>query len=227
MLAPPPQPYVNILQKDWVVKLNASWVAFDTLTISAAVTFLHSERKSDGTIRKPGFVIDYQTEEDENGQHVLITQPRAVDWEEWLTLPLLDNQPSIGISGGLGREPRRIRAPLLVITAHYRDIPTITPKLTKEAVLIRDDFTCQYSGRRLPRKQLNLDHVRPKSRGGKDRDWLNLVACDVRLNSEKGDRTPEEMGWKLLRKPVAPKARAKVLRVEDARHPSQIPFLLK
>ena len=54
--------------------------------------------------------------------------------------------------------------------------------------------------------ELNIDHVIPRSRGGRN-TWDNLVTCSVDANSRKGGRTPEEAGMKLIRKPRKPAPR--------------------
>ena len=54
--------------------------------------------------------------------------------------------------------------------------------------------------RRFPASELTLDHVMPRSRGGRS-SWENLVACCYSCNNRKGDRTPEEAGLKLRRRP--------------------------
>ncbi len=92
-------------------------------------------------------------------------------------------------------------------------------------MLQRDGYTCQYTGRKLPKHLLNLDHVIPRDRGGED-SWENLVASDKEINTLKGNRLNSEAGLKLIRKPVAPKSAVKVLTAADAKHPSQVPFLL-
>jgi 5-methylcytosine-specific restriction endonuclease McrA len=71
--------------------------------------------------------------------------------------------------------------------------------VSRKGVLRRDDNSCAYCGRFAN----TIDHVQPRSRGGRD-SWENLVACCLRCNNVKGDRTPEEMGWQLLRRPAAP-----------------------
>jgi 5-methylcytosine-specific restriction endonuclease McrA len=65
----------------------------------------------------------------------------------------------------------------------------------------RDDHTCQYC--RARSNDLTLDHVMPRSRGG-GTSWENVVACCRRCNALKRDRTPDEAGMSLTRKPVAP-----------------------
>ncbi len=75
---------------------------------------------------------------------------------------------------------------------------------TRQNVLLRDENTCQYCGKTPSKKELNLDHVVPKSKGGKN-TWKNLVTSCKRCNSRKADRTPNEAGMKLLRNPFKPR----------------------
>lgn len=71
-------------------------------------------------------------------------------------------------------------------------------------ILWRDKNQCQYCGKIQTPKELTLDHVLPKSRGGGN-TWSNLVACCKKCNQDKRDRTPEEAGMNLLNTPKAPK----------------------
>jgi len=72
-------------------------------------------------------------------------------------------------------------------------------------VYARDDHRCQYCTRRLPPAQLTFDHVVPVARGGQ-KGWDNIVTCCIPCNRRKGDRTPEEVGFRLLRRPRRPPA---------------------
>jgi len=76
-------------------------------------------------------------------------------------------------------------------------------KFTKLLVRKRDDYTCQYCGKSPTKKNLTIDHVIPKSRGGKT-DYQNCVVACYRCNNRKNNKTPSECGYKLLRKPKAP-----------------------
>lgn len=69
----------------------------------------------------------------------------------------------------------------------------------------RDNNQCQYCGNYFPFDKLTMDHVLPKSRGGKN-TWENLVAACMKCNQKKGSRTPQESGMIPLKKPVRPKA---------------------
>jgi 5-methylcytosine-specific restriction endonuclease McrA len=68
---------------------------------------------------------------------------------------------------------------------------------------MRDRYTCQYCGRSLPQRDLNLDHVVPKRYGG-GTTWDNVVCCCMTCNRRKGGRTPEEARMRLIRKPAVP-----------------------
>lgn len=101
-----------------------------------------------------------------------------------------------------------IRSPSIVvkIPAHIRLTVTGTervwkvPPVNRREVLRRDKHTCQYCG---SKKQLTLDHVIPRSKGGKH-TWDNVVIACERCNSYKGDRTPQQAGMPLRTKPKAP-----------------------
>jgi 5-methylcytosine-specific restriction endonuclease McrA len=90
--------------------------------------------------------------------------------------------------------------PSVIRLQRYVKVPYYGIALSRHNVLRRDNFLCQYCG---TNKNLTLDHLLPRSRGG-ETNWLNLVTACFRCNSRKGDRTTEEAGLKLLRKPTKP-----------------------
>jgi 5-methylcytosine-specific restriction endonuclease McrA len=75
--------------------------------------------------------------------------------------------------------------------------------VSRRAVFSRDDYRCQYCGNHAD----SIDHVVPRSRGGRD-VWDNLAAACRPCNSRKRDRTPDEAGMRLLRPCHAPRATA-------------------
>jgi len=93
-----------------------------------------------------------------------------------------------------------MRVPSVIRLLTYRRIPQQTRALSRKNILLRDRNTCQFCGRTLPASELTLDHVIPRSRGGLS-TWENLVTCCYRCNNQKGDRTPEEVGLRLVRRP--------------------------
>jgi len=92
------------------------------------------------------------------------------------------------------------KVPSVIRLLAYRHIPQQSRALSRKNILLRDRNTCQFCGRVFPSSELTLDHVVPRSRGGRS-SWENLVACCYRCNNSKGDRTPEEAGFKLARRP--------------------------
>ena len=75
-------------------------------------------------------------------------------------------------------------------------------KLTRLEVFKRDHYTCQYCGKET--RQLTLDHIVPRYRGG-EHTWENVVSACVPCNRRKAGRTPREAGMKLIRQPSQPR----------------------
>lgn len=74
--------------------------------------------------------------------------------------------------------------------------------LNRRNILRRDGYTCQYCGRH--GGELTVDHVVPKSRGGRG-TWENLVTACRNCNLKKKNRTPEEAGMRLAKRPAVPR----------------------
>lgn len=76
-------------------------------------------------------------------------------------------------------------------------------KFSRQNIYLRDNFRCQYCGVRVSSQELNLDHVIPRSVGGKT-CWENIVTCCVSCNVRKGGNTPEAVGMRLISRPLKP-----------------------
>ncbi len=90
--------------------------------------------------------------------------------------------------------------PSVLKLTHYIPIPKIRKKLNKAYVLMRDSFICQYCGRRLKESEITLDHIIPRSRGGRN-EWQNLATSCPECNAKKGNKLPEEAGFRLKKDP--------------------------
>ena len=123
---------------------------------------------------------------------------RPVTWEEWITLPIRDQDEAVHTVRG------QIRVPTVIVAVNYAKVPKKRPKLCARTIRERDGNRCQYTGRMLRPDEGSLDHVVPRSRGGKDA-WENLVWSAKEVNQRKADRLPHEAGLKLLSVPRAPK----------------------
>lgn len=91
--------------------------------------------------------------------------------------------------------------PSIIRILRYIKFRPFDVPLTRKNVLKRDGYQCQYCGTR--EGPMTVDHIIPKTRGGKD-EWTNLVCACVKCNNKKGNRTLKEAGMKLLKKPRKP-----------------------
>ncbi len=105
----------------------------------------------------------------------------------------------------LRSERLAFRVPLVIRLVYYVRIPhRISLPVSRRAILMRDQYTCQYCGKQPGRQALTIDHVQPRSRGGKTK-WENVVAACKQCNGKKGNRTPEEAGMLLKTEPAKPR----------------------
>jgi 5-methylcytosine-specific restriction endonuclease McrA len=123
---------------------------------------------------------------------------RPVTWTEWISLPIRACDQSVQTVRGA------IRVPTVIVSVNFAKVPKRRPKLCARSIRERDGNRCQYTGKVLRPDEGSLDHVLPRSRGGKD-EWGNLVWSDKAVNSRKGNRLPHEAGLKLLNVPGMPK----------------------
>jgi 5-methylcytosine-specific restriction endonuclease McrA len=122
---------------------------------------------------------------------------RAFDFDSWAAL-------SAGVGDDVIHTSRLIlKVPRVIVLQGYDKLPRTRVRFSRQNIYLRDNFTCQYCARELPRAKLNLDHVVPRSQGGRT-TWENVVCSCVRCNLQKGGRTPDQASLKLLKKPGRP-----------------------
>ena len=98
--------------------------------------------------------------------------------------------------------------PSIVRLSYMVHRPRPKVKLTKREIFRRDNYTCQYCGKKTTK--LTIDHVMPRHRGG-EHSWANLVAACPACNRRKGGRTPQEANMSLRAPPAEPNASAEYL----------------
>lgn len=96
-----------------------------------------------------------------------------------------------------------IAIPMVIRLKICGRLPQRKVSLTRKNILIRDNYICQYCGRKFPPSRLSLDHVVPVSRGG-DQTWTNVVCACFECNGRKGGGRPEDVGMKLRKPPRTP-----------------------
>jgi CRISPR/Cas system Type II protein with McrA/HNH and RuvC-like nuclease domain len=90
--------------------------------------------------------------------------------------------------------------PLIIRLLKYIKFQTRKLRVNRNRVFKRDGNQCVYCG---TKKELTIDHVIPKSRGGTN-EWTNLVTCCSKCNLKKGNKTPEEARMTMSSKPYVP-----------------------
>jgi hypothetical protein len=125
-----------------------------------------------------------------------------IDWKKAVTLFVTgkvtaateDEFIDIKTSSGIFKLPKH------VILKKYVYIPYKEFSPCRKNIFRRDENTCQYCSCKLDSTNATIDHILPRSRGGKHK-WDNVVACCLKCNRKKGDRTPSEAKMNLLRTP--------------------------
>ncbi len=168
----------DILQAN-VLVLNKLWQVVDVCSVKRAICLLYL-RHAQVVVKEGGSFYTFGFE----------------DWRDF-------SQNSPGEGHFISTISYRLKVPKVIILMLYDRLPPRRVKFTRKNIYRRDNNTCQYCGKRLPTQELNIDHVVPLSRGGKN-TWENVVCSCISCNVRKGNRTLEEAGMKLIRKPRKP-----------------------
>lgn len=119
----------------------------------------------------------------------------------------------------------QIAVPRIIRLLGYEKLPRQDVKFNRRNIYARDSSKCQYCGKKFSTTELSLDHVVPRSQGGKA-TWTNIVCCCIKCNVKKGGRTPEQAHMHLITKPVKPKRSPVInIRLADERYSSWKQFL--
>ena len=127
------------------------------------------------------------------------TPINITSWQRAMTLLYKGKADAVRLNGHFVNG--RYRLPEIIKLAHYVPLPYAEVVLSRKNIYLRDNHTCQYCGK--TGGSLTIDHIIPKSKGGKD-SWENLVVCCNRCNNKKGNQSPEEAGMKLIGVPHRP-----------------------
>lgn len=189
---------MGIENKIVVLCLDAVYRDIEYKSVADAFVSMNSCGK-DGKASWLALEISYGVGENGKLDTSNCTNFRLVEWNEWITLPVRDFDLSIKTTRG------PIRIPSIIVSRKFSKTIMREPKLTKLNIRLRDNNTCQYTGRTLKPSDGNIDHVTPLAQGGTD-TWENLVWSDKMLNFNKANRTPAQAGLTLIRKPFKPKS---------------------
>lgn len=204
----------DIVHKLIVLKLNKSWQPVGFATVKRSIIDLSAD------INCYALDIEYDTVDGEpDFQNPKYINP--VDWDAWIQLPVRPwdlelRSPSI-----------TVRVPTVLIARHYNKMPMkeFKGRPTRAQIRARDDGIDQYTGKFISPDEDSVDHVIPASRDGKS-TWDNMVLTSKEINYKKGNKLNEEIGLKLIRKPITPKPQPMAALITRPRHPDWKHFLL-
>jgi len=169
-----------ILHKSTVLVLNRNWLAIHVKTPAEAFCMMATGTASGLDMR--------------GDEHIV-----PVGWSDWLALPVRDGDAAVNTPRG------PVRVPTVIVATNYAKVLLCRPRFGARGIWERDGGVCQYTGRKLQPGEGNIDHVIPRSRGGRSW-WDNCVLSHREVNARKADRLPQEAGLHLLRNPAVPRA---------------------
>lgn len=118
-----------------------------------------------------------------------------------------------------------LAVPRVIRLLSYDRVPRTKVRLNRRNLFARDRNRCQYCGKSFRSADLSIDHVVPRSRGGRT-VWDNVVCACLACNVRKGGRTPEEARMRLVQAPKAPRfSPVLTLHARDSRYRSWKQFL--
>jgi 5-methylcytosine-specific restriction endonuclease McrA len=164
-----------MLLQERALVLNRYWIPVGTTTVRAALCLLYRAA----------------------ARAVHPVDSTLHDFDSWLTIEPRSEEPSVRAVRAL------IKVPEIMLLVHYDQVPRRRVTFSRRNVYRRDDYTCQYCGARPSLEELTVDHVLPRSRGGRT-SWTNCVLSCVRCNRRKANRTLAEAGVRLIREPREP-----------------------
>ena len=191
----------DILNKSIVLVLNKNWQAINVRTPAEAFCQMATNVATGLEIQGADYI-------------------RPVTWDEWVTLPIREGDNLVRTARG------PIRVPTVIVALNYAKVPKKRPKLSTRGIRERDGNRCQYTGRELHPEEGSLDHVVPRSRGGKN-TWENLVWSSKDVNARKGNRLPHEAGLTLLSAPRTPREMPVTALIRNAHDIADWQFFVK
>ncbi|GMU33636.1 MAG: HNH endonuclease [Planctomycetia bacterium] len=157
--------------------------------------------------------------------HIERGQYASYDFMEWCELSELAREFEPDAHDWIRTVRFDIAVPRIIRLAFYDRLPRQQVKFNRRNLYARDENRCQYCGKKHSTTELSLDHVVPRSMGGKT-SWENIVCACLKCNIRKGGRTPEMAGMHLISTPKKPKRNPVItVKLADDRYASWKAFL--
>jgi 5-methylcytosine-specific restriction endonuclease McrA len=188
-----------------VLVLNQNYLALRVINVKRAFSLLFRELAEVVHVEKGNYI--------------------SYDFSEWCELSELARRFEPDQHDWIRTVRFDLAVPRIIRLAFYDRLPQTGVKFNRRNIYARDGNRCQYCGKRFPTTDLSLDHVVPKSLGGKT-TWENIVCACLACNIKKGGRTPVQAHMHLITAPKKPR-RNPVLTVKlnEGRYASWKAFL--
>ncbi len=132
----------------------------------------------------------------------------VISWEEAVVLTWLNKAWAVEYTDKWVRSAKKaFQVPSVIVLFQYIDEKYFTIPCTRKNIILRDGSQCQYCTKRFREDDLTIDHVIPRSKGGKS-VWPNVVAACKPCNQFKKDHLIENCALTLMRKPKKPSFRS-------------------
>ena len=141
----------------------------------------------------------------------------VTSWQEAVVLTWLNKAWAAEYTDKWVRSAKEaFQIPSVIVLFRYIDEKFFSLPCTRKNILTRDDHQCQYCGNHFRESDLTIDHVIPRSKGGKN-EWDNVAAACRSCNQRKSNYLLENSPVSLIRKPKKPSYRSLIKkRVGDA-----------
>jgi len=186
---------MSLTFKRKVLVLNKLWVACSIVTLRRALSLL---------CKDSAFIIDHQFQ--------------TYSWNDWEQLRPQEDEECITTTR------TSFKIPNVILLRDYDKMPSQRLNFNRKALYRRDGSMCLYCGEQLAQDEWTIDHVLPKSQGGKT-TWENCVVSCQNCNSTKANRTLEQAGLKFCKKDYKPSKPKFALFKSDVREKSWDYFL--
>lgn len=173
-----------------VLVINKSWVPIHITNVRDAVGLVYV-----GAAK----VVSTKNIVNKFGESVA-SEYEALDYDNWILVSEFLNESEYDV---LHSSKASHFKPSVVALNGYNGVPKYEIKFCRSSIYERDNGQCQYCLKNLTKQDATLDHIIPKSRGGKN-NWNNVVLCCKKCNDKKGSRTPQEADMSLISRPKKP-----------------------
>jgi 5-methylcytosine-specific restriction endonuclease McrA len=126
------------------------------------------------------------------------TEYNTFDFESWAQISEFRDQDEV-----VRTVSAIIKTPRVIILVRYEGAIRKEARFNRLNIFRRDGGRCQYCSKQFSRSELTIDHVVPRTQGGRS-VWDNVVCCCIDCNRKKGGRTPAQARMKLKAVPKKP-----------------------